>query len=136
MHARSAFMAAVKNALSGAGVKMVAATDAVQAEDVPCAVIEEREETNARFDKTQDHPATTLRRRIRFAVFAFGTTREERDDVAEQVEMAVTPALYGAGVVDATLVGVGFSRSVLGTSAAAFVAGQFYDAEYLSPTYM
>ena len=134
MHPRSTLIEAVEAALVAKGLAVIDATDAVQEEDVPCVVIEEREEQLASFDETLGRRATTLRRRLRLVVFAFGVSKRARDDIAQRVEECVVPAAVGAGF-QCVLVGVGYSRSKLGTSAAAFVAGQFYDAEYMTPTY-
>jgi hypothetical protein len=142
MHRRSDIINAIETALA-TQLTVIAATDAVQEADVPCAVVEEREEQDGDFDKALTRPATSLRRRLRLAIFAFGRNKRERDDVAEKIEALVLPAVAAIPPVwpselgiRCALVGVGFSRSRLGTSAAAFVAGQFYDAEYLTPTYL
>lgn len=132
-HLRNVLSEAIESALAGAA-RTVESTDAVQAEDVPCVVFEEREETITRFDERLEFRASTLRRRYRFAVFAFGQSRKERDDIAGLVEQAVVPAAAGVNF-KCTLVGVGFTRSALGTAARAYVAAQYYDAEYFTPSY-
>jgi len=132
MHERSKLLDAVERALENQTV--VDVVDAVQEEDLPCVVVEEREETMRGFDETLARPATVLRRRYRLVVFSFGATRRARDDLAETIERLITPAIVGAGYRCA-LVGVGFSRSRVGTGSPAHVAGQFYDAEYTTPTY-
>ena len=134
MHERQKLLDALERALVDAGVTIVPAVDAVQEEDLPCVVIEEREEQMREFDAAISRPATALRRRLRVAIFAFGHTRVERDDLARTVEERAVPAAWGVNFKTA-LVGVGFSRTRVGTSAAAFAAGQFYDAEYMTPTY-
>ena len=141
MHARSEIIEAVEAALK-TQVKLLPETDAVQEEDMPCVVVEEREEGNGDFDRILERPATALRRRFRFAVFAFGRTKRERDDVSLQIEqivaptvMAVTSDAHQKGVKCA-LVGIAFSRSRVGTSTTAWLAGNFYDAEYFTPTYL
>lgn len=141
MHARSEIIEAIEAALKSQ-VKVLPETDAVQEDDLPCVVVEEREEGNGDFDRILERPATALRRRFRFAVFAFGRNKREREDISEKIEqivvptvMAVTSDAHSKGIKCA-LVGVAFSRTRVGTSMTAFLAGNFYDAEYFTPTYM
>lgn len=142
MHGRSTILNALTGALEGLSVPLIPTSDAVQEADVPCAVLEEREETITNFDDVLARPATALRRRYRFVIFAFGKTRLERDNLAEQIEAAIAPAVFALNTmggefrVKCWFAGAAFSQTRLGTSMPTFVAGQFYDAEYMSPSYM
>lgn len=117
------------------GILVIDDPDVVKAEDLPCAVIEEVQETARPFDDTLARRASTLERRIRFAVLSFGKDRNQRDEMALEVEKAIVPASVEAGFERISIVGGGFVRTKVGTEGKAFVASTFYEVAYQTPTY-
>jgi len=135
LHVRAILIAAVVDRLNKSGILVIEDPDVVKVEDLPCVVIEEVQETVRPFDDSLARRATTIERRIRFAVISFGKDRAQRDEMALEAEKVIVPAAVGAGFSRISIVGAGFVRTKVGTEGKAFVASTFYECVYATPTY-